>query len=126
MEHDFDELLGLVSAALGVTPEHIRMQIEQRRAKLQRRAARNNARYFEALERITKEQMQTIQALRALGAKTWSKLRQDKVSGNVCIFLSREVWNGAKGRMGTKIYAVYPDGSRSETFERSISVRSQF
>lgn len=123
---ELDDLIAVIAPALGKSPAGLRAEVERFRTRKRQRAVKNNDRYYEALERITEEQTKTILALRALGAKTWDKLRQNRDTGNVCIFLSREAWNPAKGRMGTKLYAVYPDGSRTETFERSISVRAKF
>lgn len=122
-----DDMLHAFAAVLGKTPDQLRYEFERYRSKQARRVARHNAAFYDALERITKTQAAAIQALRSLGATPWPKLRQHRDSGNVVIFLSREsVWNDVKGRMGRKIYAVYPDGTRSETFERSISVRKEF
>lgn len=55
------------------------------------------------------------------------KFYQDRHSRHVAAMLVKEkVWNGAKGRIGRKLLMVYPDGSRSETMERSISIRQSF
>ncbi len=127
-EEDFvNELWAIVAQSLNTTPDALKAQ---QRAQQERRAARResqNARYYAALDRITPQQAKVLADLRAQGARVWDKLRQHRESGNVCIFLSRSpVFNDAKGRMGTKLYAVYPDGTRTETFERSISVRAKF
>jgi hypothetical protein len=40
--------------------------------------------------------------------------------------LQKRSWDSKKARLGLKLSMVYPDGSRSETFERSISIKSQY
>jgi hypothetical protein len=87
---------------------------------------RANAAYDEALLHITPAQALTLDGLRRTGARVWSKLRQDRQTLHVVMFADAAKWDGAKGRMGRKLYAVYPDGTHHETFERSISVRKTF
>lgn len=121
-----DGITEIVAAATGTTPEALRAQFAARRAREEARIARNNAAYDEALTHITLEQAKKIERLRADGARVHSRLRQHRKSHNVVIFLSAQKWNSAKSRMGTKFFAVYPDGTHAETFERTISVRSDF
>jgi len=125
--NDFLELVNVLAPALGMTPDQLLGQIAARKARAERQAQRASARYTDALHHITVEQAAQIELLRSEhSARMQSGIRQHRVSENVVVFMQAQKWNAAVGRMGTKLYAVYPDGSRSETFERSISVRRDF
>jgi len=121
------DLLSIVARLLGKSEGSILAEVERRARNQERRVERQNARYLEALEQITEAQAKAINDLCSKGAKPQSSLRQSRKTGRVVIFLQRSpVWHEAKGRMGCILYAVYPDGSISQTYERTLSVRSDF
>ena len=110
----------------GVSVAQIRADIANKQARHNARVASKNERYRVALLNVTKIQAEKVAALKQGGAVLQNGIRQDRRTGNIAMFLHKKTWDGAKGRVGCKLYAVYPDGSVSETFEKSISVKSSF
>jgi hypothetical protein len=126
MDEELNYLLELVAAAVGQTPDQLRADIARKRARAAHRAGQQNRRYYDALTHVTPKQAKKVQELRQGGATLQSRIRQDRRSLNVAMFLHQDKWDSAKGRMGSQMYAVYPDGSVVTTFEKSISVKSSF
>jgi hypothetical protein len=102
-----------------------RFNAESKRAAEQRRA-RHAHKWAAMLHHVTPEQVAQINALRALGAKA-VRLYQDRTSRNAAVMMQRRpVFDTTRSRMGCKLYMIYPDGSRVETFEKSISIQQSF
>jgi len=120
------EVLALVAKAVGKTPEALQAEFAARRAQRARRAEAANERYEEALTHVTPAQVAVVERLRCEGARLHSRIRQNRRSSNIVLFLQAQKFNSAKSRVCTKLYAVYPDGTHAETFEKTISVRSAF
>lgn len=98
----------------------------ERAAQQANRRARHAQRFETMLHHVTPEQVAQINALRALGAKV-VRLYQDRASRNVAVLMQRRpVFDTTRSRMGCKLYMLYPDGSRVETFEKSISIQQSF
>ena len=119
-------LAGIIGSATGRSTESVLAEVAHRGQKERQRVARNNARYDAAAARITPAQQARIDALVAAGARRDSRLQQSRRSGLVAVLLSKQAWWGARGRMGRKLMFVYPDGTVTETFERSIDLRADF
>jgi len=126
MSSDFDDLYRMLAAAFNLSPEQMKAEAQAKQQRAAQRAAAQDERYREAFKHITAPQAQRVAELRQAGAKLQSSLRQHRVSGNVVLFLQRQLFDPARGRIATKLYAVYPDGNHAETFERTISVRADF
>lgn len=124
--NELDALFDILAKGMGVSKEQVLAQVARQRQRRAQRAVRANERYAEALEQITPKQLAMINELRAAGARVQSRIWQNRRSGNVCVILSAERFNSARGRIMHKLFAVYPDGTRSETFERSISIRTDY
>lgn len=115
-----------IAACLRVPVEQLDAYIAQRREQRRRHAAAKNARYAQALSHVTDVQACVVERLQQDGYLLADKMWQDKQSLNVARLLSKRCWNAAKGQISTKLVMVYPDGSRAETFERSISIRKTY
>lgn len=115
-------LLDIISKVTGMSPAAIRADIERRKRSSERRAQTKQARYLDALLQVTPEQARKVEALKQQGATQHRSLRQHRTTLQVCLFMQAEKWCSAKGRVATKLYAIYPDGSHAETFERTIRV----
>lgn len=127
--NDFNILLGIVNGLLdtNLTVDQLRAQAERRAAAYRHRVARSNARYQAMLECMTDVQTARLAQQSARGYKI-NKMLQDRQTGKVAALLvNDQLWNGAKGKIGTKIMLVYADGTTHETFEKKITPdRSKF
>ena len=94
-------------------------------ARREQRIANHAKRVRAMVARITAIQDGFVQEYKRQGA-TVNKYFRDRYSDNVAVMLTKQGWNSAKGRIGTKIIMVYPDGTRAETFERTISIKKSF
>lgn len=121
------ELAAMVARCMGITVEQLAEQVRARREAAKRRVERNNARFAEALSRISEAQALIVEKKQAEGYKI-AKLLVSRSSENVAVMLSkRPVWDPAKHAMGGKLLVVYPTPPLTcETFERSISIRKEF
>lgn len=121
------DLMIQIANLLNTTPEEVAAQIAARREAARRNFARKNARYTAALACMSDIQSVVIDSLEANGAKMAGKVYQNRRSGRVAVMMVKnQVWNGIKGRCMDKLMMVYPDGSRTETFEKSISIKKEF
>lgn len=126
MDSLLQDLIPGLARVLGTTPEQLQAYVDARREQARQRVARNNQRYREALHSMTDVQSLVVDKHEASGYKI-NKLYVNRYSQRVAVMLvKRAVWNSAKGKIGCKLMMVYPDGSSSETFERSISIREEF
>ena len=120
---DIAVLINQIAALLNKTPEQVEREVAARKAA----RANRNAKFHDALDRCTDIQQLVIEKLVQGGARPPKKLMENRRTGNVAVMLTKfEVWNGAKGRVMPKLMVVYPDGSRTETFEKSISIKKEF
>ncbi len=125
MDH-LDTLLDLTAKILGTTPENVRAQVAQRQEQARRRIERNNYRYGQALAAMTDVQSCVVDKLEADTCRI-NKLYVNRQSGNVAVMMVKSaVWWQAKGKIGRKLIMVYPDGTTSDTFERTISIRRDY
>lgn len=126
---DFNILLGIVNGLLktDITVDELLAQAQRRAAAYRQRVARNNARHQAMLECMTDAQTARLAQQTARGYKL-NKMLQDRRTGKVAAMLvNDQLWNGAKGKIGTKIMLVYADGTTHETFEKKITPdRSKF
>lgn len=110
--------------AMNVSFEQIEAWIEARRAKDRQRLARHNAKW-EAWLRLISDAQELRRFERERNGYRLFHMR--RMGQRVALVMQKDkVWNSEKGRMGTKLAVIYPDGSSAETFERSISVRPSF
>ncbi len=117
------EVAEILSTLLKVPEGALLAHIRAKQEAARRKVANQNARYAAALERMTDVQSVIVEHLQQDGY-TMGVIR---LCGNrVAPVLQKQFWNQAKGRMGTKLTIVYPDGTRTATFERSISVKGSF
>lgn len=126
MDNTTKELCEIIARSLGTTPEALQAHIEARREQERRRVESNNARYARALRSMSDVQAMLVAQAEREGHKI-SHLRIDRHSGNVAVLMFKEkVWDGAKGRMGIKLLFIYPDGTRTTTMEKRISLKQSF
>lgn len=114
----------LVAGLLGVSVEQLESHIAARAAAARARVQRNNDRYEADLRKITDVQAVVCEKLEAQGFKRQNGIRVSRVTGLVAVFYQKQVWDGARGKLGLRLTAVYPDGSQGTTLEKSISVKS--
>lgn len=126
MNTAIQDITSLIANFLGTTPEALAAHIAHKQEQARKRVASNNRRYEAALSKMTDVQALVIEKLEQEGHKMSSRIWQSRKTGDIACMLSKQVWNGAKSRMGTKLVMVYPDGRRAETFERTISIRQDF
>lgn len=120
------EIAEAVARSLGVPIEHLESYVAARRAEAQRRLERHKARWFGAVASMTDVQSVLVDKADREG-HVLVKFLIDRHSGNVAALMQKtKVWNGAKGRMGTKLLVIYPDGTQTTTMERSISIKRSF
>lgn len=120
------EIKEIVASFLGVSIGQLEYHIAAKREAARRRNANKNAAYRSAAEQMTDIQSAVIEKLECEGAKLQNQLWQNRASGNVARMMVKEAWNGAKGRVMSKLIMVYPDGTRTETFEKTISIKKVF
>jgi len=122
---------GLIAEVIGklenMTPEEVMAEARRRAAKQRERMMKKHAAFQAAFANVTDKQSLRIAQMESRGYKSGGKIMQDRRSGNVAVLLVNDnIWNGEKGRIGTKLMMVYPDGTSNETFEKKISVRKEF
>jgi len=116
----------ILARALGTTPQALQTHINAKREQARRRVAANNARYAAALASMTDVQALLVEQAEAGGHKI-NQLFVDRRSGHVAVMMVKEqVWDEAKHRMGRKLLMVYPDGVRTTTMEKRISIKQSF
>jgi hypothetical protein len=121
--NDFNILLGLINSLSGtdISMEDMLARAQQRALAYRRRVARGNARYQAMLECMTDAQTARLAQQTARGFKL-NKMLQSRQTGKVAAMLvNDQLWNGAKGKIGSKIMLVYADGTTHETFEKKIT-----
>lgn len=121
-----DYLYEVVAKALQTTPEKLRADFANKQRQRRERVARSNAAYYDAMESVTVMQETVIGSLEAQGAKRQKQIWQNRASGNIAVMMVKEAWDGQKMKMGRKLIMVYPDGTMSQTFEKSISIKKEF
>lgn len=119
------DLLVGIAKLLSMTPEMLRVKMEQDRAARQRRLAKKAAKWQMAMGQMTDLQGAAVDSLVAGGASI-NRIAMHQVSGNVAVMLTRPLWDTMKGRMGTKLYLVYPNGKYTATFEKKITIDPDF
>ncbi len=118
--------MDVLAPAVGLSPDALREEMHRHHQKRLARIRANNARYDDALRHLTPKQTDIIAKREADGWKM-GKIWPNRISLRAAVMLSKKpVWDSSKNRMGAKLAIVYPDGTVSETFERSISLRSNF
>lgn len=121
-----DSLKRVIADALGTTPERVQEYIEQRREVARRRVERRNSRYAEALASLTDVQSVLVDKFEADTCEV-NKLYVSRQTRRVAVMMVKwKVWWPEKGKIGRKIIMIYPDGTTSQTFEKTISVRKDF
>jgi hypothetical protein len=126
MDAIIDDLYEAVGKVFGMSTEQVRQECLRLAANRRARIANRNAAYERALARQTDIQELVISKLISSGHSLQPRLWESCTTGRVARMLTKQVWNGAKGRMGMKLVMVYPDGSQSETLEKTISIRKDF
>lgn len=120
------DIADIVSMMTGLTQEQVLAECRVRAERARQRQIAKNARFEAGLRRITDQQALRIGQRESQGYK-FNKMWQDRTTQNVAVLLVNDnIWNGAKGRIGTKMMVVYPDGSTTETMEKTISLRKTF
>lgn len=77
-------------------------------------------RWRAAISLVTDEQQAQIHALRGLSARA---TRVFKIGERVAVLMQRDnVFDNDTSKLRCKLYVVYPDGSRVETFDKSIRI----
>lgn len=123
---DFDFLIDVIAPAIGLTSDQLRDDMVRHHAKRKARIQRSNQLYADALNELTDKQTDIITKREADGWKI-NKVWQNKVSFRTAVMLVKKpIWDSSKNRLGTKLAMVYPDGSITETFERSVTVKQEF
>lgn len=121
-----NDINDIIARIFQINPESLQAYIDSRKEKARRRVQSNNARYDAAIARITDVQACIIERMEAEGYRMQNRIHINKATGNIAVMLVKSVWNSAKGRVSPKLVMLYPDGSRNETFEKSITIRQQF
>lgn len=97
--------------------------IKQRR---EARRARHEAKVAVLFSRLTDKAEALIAAYEREGAKV-NKFFTDRSSGNVAVMMvGRQVWDQRKQRTVKPLIMVYPDGTRTTTNERSVTLKRHF
>jgi hypothetical protein len=120
---DLNILLGLVNSLMNTTMTiaELRERAQRRAAAYRQRVSRNHARYQAMLQCMTDAQTARLAQQTARGYKI-NKMLQDLKTGKVAAMLVNDnLWNGEKGKIGTKIMLVYADGTTQDTFEKKIN-----
>lgn len=126
VKSDFDFIVDAIAPALGISPEQLKDEVYRHHAKRLGKIRASNARYSKALEHLTPKQTDIITKRESDGWKM-NKVWQNKCSGLTAVMLVKyPAWDSSKNRLGKKLAMVYPDGTMAETFERTITVRSEF
>jgi hypothetical protein len=125
-EHEMQQEIAEILANLfKVSPEALAAYVQERQEAARRRMMSKRASWERSVRAMTNVQSVIIDDMTHDGYqlnKSWT----NRASGRVAFMLVKELWNSAKGRVGTKLVMVYPDGSRVETFEKTISVKQVF
>jgi hypothetical protein len=118
--------LAFGTALTGLSADEIMAQARQRAERSRRSAIAKNQRFAAALERLTDTQSLRITQQESRGYK-FNKMWQNKHSLNVAVLLvNNNIFNPVKGRIGTKLMVVYPDGTSTETFEKTVTLKHNF
>jgi hypothetical protein len=126
MDPIMEGLYEAVGKCFGISADQVRAECEAMARARANRIADRNAAYGRAVARQTDIQNLVISKLVSSGHVLQNRLWESRRTHQVARMLTKQVWNGAKGRMGTKLVMVYPDGRQSETMEKTISIRSDF
>lgn len=124
MDALYNDIIRLITllddpVAMAQYEEEMKLRRAIRRAKHERKIA--------ALYDALTDKCEALVAAYKQSGYEVNKFFTDRGSGNVAVMLvKRNVWNHEKSRMGHSLVMVYPDGSRSETREKSISVKREF
>ncbi len=119
------EIAEILANLFKVSPEALAAYVQERQEAARRRMMSKRASWERSVRAMTNVQSVIIDDMTHDGYqlnKSWT----NRASGRVAFMLVKELWNSAKGRVGTKLVMVYPDGSRVETFEKTISVKQVF
>lgn len=120
------DIADIVALMTGLTQEQVLAECRLRAERARQRQIAKNARFEAGLLRITDQQALRIGQMESRGYK-FNKMWQDRTTQNVAVLLVNDnIWNSEKGRIGTKLMMVYPDGKTTETMEKTISIRKTF
>lgn len=104
-------------------------KLAQYEAYLQAKRAQRQAKHAAKLEAwqnaMSLQCDAMVEQYRCEGAVV-NKYFRDRTTGNIAVMLTKKTFDHAKSRMGTKLIMVYPDGSRTETMEKKISIKRSF
>jgi len=117
-------LADAIAAALGIDRAQIDAYCAAQRERNRRNFERHARRWAAAIDAFTDVQLALITKMEQEGFavnKLWTYQGRTAV-----MMVKRQVWDASKGRMGTRLTMVYPDGSRVTTMERTITVRRTF
>jgi|SRR5579863_372136 len=115
-----------LATAFGVPIDQIEAYVEARREKARQRFERHQRKWGAALAALTDVQAVLVSQAEADGHSI-NKLYTNRASRRTAVMMVKyPVWDNRKHRMGTKLLMVYPDGSRSTTMEKSISIKQSF
>lgn len=120
------ELASMVAQLLGCSVEQLAERVHAQRDAARRGVERNNLRFAAALRSMSDVQALVVENRGREGYKV-SKLLVSRSSERVAVMMQkRPVWDTVRNKMGGSLMMIYPDGTTSQTFERSISIRKEF
>lgn len=117
------ELADILAPYFGTTGQQILADIAKKKQQRVRRVALNNARFEASVKQGSSEKSDALVRDGYRIIRTFTS----RTTGRVAVMLQKDkVWDSAKGRIGTALAIVYPDGSVSKTMEKRISLRQDF
>jgi hypothetical protein len=126
MNQTIEAQILMILDLMGLTPEEFKDYVQKSKAAAKMRVIKKNLKFQANLALATDVQTLIADKLESEGAKFSGKIWRNRRSGNICMLYSQGTWDSAKGRIGRKLIMIYPDGSVSKTFEKSISIKSEF
>lgn len=107
-------------------PEQFKQYESYLKQRREARRARHEAKVAVLFSRLTDKAEALIAAYEREGAKV-NKFFTDHSSGNVAVMMvGRQVWDQRKQRTVKPLIMVYPDGTRTTTNERSVTLKRHF
>lgn len=119
------DLADILAKIFNITSDDLAAYVSRRQEASRRRLMSKRAAWERSVRAMTDVQSVIIDDLTHDGyelQKSWT----NRASGRVAYLLVKQLWNPAKGRIGSKLVMVYPDGSQTTTFEKTISIKQQF
>ncbi len=112
----------LMAELANMTPEQLLTEIRRRSEKQRQRMLAKNAKYRDALSRITDVQAVKISKYEANGFE-FNSVYQNKHTKLVAIMMGKtSVYDPIKGKMGAKTLFVYPDGHSNSAYGRTCTL----